>query len=71
MTSRRAPAPTELVKLLPAHIRRYGTTLGGRVFQTAREDHPGLGLQRCVGAGPQEGPHRSAVPVYGLRHAAV
>jgi hypothetical protein len=30
------PIPPELVKLLRAHIRRYGTTPDGRIFQTAR-----------------------------------
>ena len=30
------PGPPELVKLLRAHIKRYGTTTDGRIFQTAR-----------------------------------
>jgi integrase len=30
------PIPPELVKLLRAHIKRYGTTPDGRIFQTAR-----------------------------------
>jgi integrase len=33
---RTIPIPPDLVKLLRAHIRRYGTTPDGRVFQTAR-----------------------------------
>ncbi len=33
---RTIPIPPELVKLLRAHIRRYGTTPDGRIFQTAR-----------------------------------
>jgi integrase len=34
--TRTIPIPPELVKLLRAHIKRYGTTLDGRVFQTSR-----------------------------------
>ena len=34
--TRTIPIPPELVRLLRAHIERYGTTLDGRVFQTAR-----------------------------------
>ena len=30
------PIPPELVRLLRAHIKRYGTTPDGRIFQTAR-----------------------------------
>jgi len=33
---RTVPIPSELVKLLRAHIKRYGTTPDGRIFQTAR-----------------------------------
>ncbi len=33
---RTIPIPPELVRLLRAHIRRYGTTPDGRIFQTAR-----------------------------------
>ena len=33
---RTIPIPPELVKLLRAHIERYGTTPDGRIFQTAR-----------------------------------
>jgi integrase len=35
--TRTIPIPPELVRLLRAHIRRYGTTPDGRVFQTTRE----------------------------------
>jgi integrase len=34
--TRAIPIPPELVRLLRAHIRRYGTTPDGRIFQTAR-----------------------------------
>jgi integrase len=34
--TRTIPIPPELVRLLRTHIRRYGTTPDGRVFQTAR-----------------------------------
>ncbi len=34
--TRTIPIPPELVRLLRAHIKRYGTTDDGRVFQTAR-----------------------------------
>jgi hypothetical protein len=30
------PHPPVLVRLLRAHIKRFGSTLDGRVFQTAR-----------------------------------
>ena len=34
--TRTIPIPPELVKLLRAHIKNYGTTPDGRVFQTTR-----------------------------------
>jgi integrase len=34
--TRTIPIPPELVRLLRAHIKRYGTTSDGRIFQTAR-----------------------------------
>ncbi len=34
--TRTIPIPPVLVRLLRAHIKRFGTTLDGRVFQTAR-----------------------------------
>src|ERR1017187_1746453 len=34
--TRTIPIPPDLVRLLRAHIRRYGTTPDGRIFQTAR-----------------------------------
>ncbi len=46
--------PAELVKLLRAHNRRYGTTPDGRIFQTARAASSGLGLQRRVGRGRKQ-----------------
>ena len=34
--TRTIPIPPVLVGLLRAHIKRFGTTLDGRIFQTAR-----------------------------------
>jgi hypothetical protein len=34
--TRTIPIPPDLVRLLRAHIRRYGTTPDGRIFETAR-----------------------------------
>ena len=34
--TRTIPIPPELVQLLRAHIKKYGTTSDGRIFQTAR-----------------------------------
>ena len=34
--TRTIPVPPDLVKLLRAHVKRYGTTPDGRVFQTSR-----------------------------------
>jgi hypothetical protein len=34
--TRTMPIPPELVRLLRAHIKRYGTTPDGRILQTAR-----------------------------------
>ena len=34
--TRTIPIPPELVRLLRAHIKKYGTTPDGRIFQTAR-----------------------------------
>jgi integrase len=36
LETRTIPIPPELVKLLRAHIKRYGTTPDGRTFQTTR-----------------------------------
>ena len=54
--TRTIPNPPELVKLLRAHIKRYGTAPGRADLpdRTGR-DHPGLGLRRRVGRGPQAG----------------
>ncbi len=62
--TRTIPIPPELVRLLRAHIKRYGTTPDGRIFQTSPgRHHPGLRLQRRLGRGPQAGAHRGAVPL--------
>ena len=62
--TRTIPIPPELVKLLRAHIKRYGTTPDGRIFQTTRggilQDS---GLRRGVDRGPQAGPHPRPVQV--------
>jgi integrase len=34
--TRTIPIPPDLVRLLRAHLKRYGTTADGRIFQTAR-----------------------------------
>ena len=34
--TRTIPIPPELVRLLRAHIKKYGTTPDGRIFQTTR-----------------------------------
>ncbi|HEX2744341.1 MAG TPA: tyrosine-type recombinase/integrase [Streptosporangiaceae bacterium] len=34
--TRTIPIPPDLIRLLRAHIKRYGTTTDGRIFQTAR-----------------------------------
>ena len=34
--TRTIPIPPDLVKLLPGHLKRYGTTPDGRIFQTTR-----------------------------------
>jgi integrase len=34
--TRTVPIPPVLVRLLRAHIKKYGTTEDGRIFQTAR-----------------------------------
>ena len=70
--TRTIPVPPELVQLLRAHIRRYGTTPDGR-----RRPPAGLRLQRGLDRGPR-GPLTPAQYMsplsrrpYGLRHAAV
>ena len=62
--TRTIPIPPVLVGLLRAHIKRFGTALDGRVFQTARGGHPaGLRLQRGLGPGLQGGAHLRPVQV--------
>jgi integrase len=62
--TRTIPIPPDLVRLLRAHIRRYGTTPDGRIFQTARG---GIIQDSAYSAAwaeaRKERPHRSAVPV--------
>src|ERR1022692_378478 len=62
--TRTIPVPPDLVRLLRAHIRRYGTTPDGRIFQTARG---GIIQDSAYSAAwaeaRKERPHRSAVPV--------
>ena len=58
------PHPPVLVRRLRAHIKRFGTTLDGRVFQTARggilQDS---GYNEVWDAGPQGSAHPRPVPV--------
>jgi hypothetical protein len=66
-----------MTRLDRAHIRRYGTTPDGRIFQTARRDHTGLRLQRCLAEARKKtltlAQCRSPLGrrPYDLRHAAV
>ncbi len=61
--TRAIPIPSESVRLLRAHIKRYGTTRTGESSRPPGRHHPGLRLQRGVGRGQEEGLHRSAAPV--------
>ncbi|MGD0702511.1 MAG: hypothetical protein ABSA02_21845 [Trebonia sp.] len=66
--TRTIPIPPVLVRLLRAHIKRFGTTLDGRIFQTAR----GGTLQdsattRC---GPRPARRHSPPPSSALRSPA-
>jgi integrase len=62
--TRTIPIPPELVTLLRAHIKRYGTTPDGHIFQTARG---GIIQDSAYGAvwapGPAGGPDPGAMPV--------
>ena len=62
--TRTIPIPPELVRLLRAHIKRYGTTPDGRIFQTARggilQDS---GYNEVWTEARQEGPHPGPVQV--------
>jgi integrase len=76
--TRTIPIPPELVKLLRAHIRRYGTTPDGRVFQTTRG---GIIQDSAYGAVSGEARKQALTEAqyrsplgrrpYDLRHAAV
>jgi integrase len=73
-----AVLPPDLVKLLRAHIRRYGTTPDGRIFQTARGGIIQDSAYSAVLAAARkealtEAQYRSPLGrrPYDLRHAAV
>jgi hypothetical protein len=75
---RTIPIPPELVKLVRAHIKRYGTTPDGRIFQTARGGLIQDSAYSAVWAGARkialtEPQFRSPLGrrPYDLRHAAV
>jgi hypothetical protein len=48
--------PPELVKLLCAHVKRYGITLNGRIFQTDRAASSRTRHLRLEGPGAARGP---------------
>ena len=62
--TRTIPIPPELVRLLRAHIKKYGTTPDGRIFQTARggilQDS---GYNEVWTEARQAGPHPGPVQV--------
>jgi len=73
-----SPSPPELVHLLRAHIKKYGTTSDGRVFQTTRAASSRTPPTAPSGPRParRPSPRRSTgSPLgrrpYDLRHAAV
>ena len=76
--TRTIPVPPELVKLLRAHVKRYGTTPDGRIFQTARG---GIIQDSAYSAVWAEARKQALTPAqfrsplgrrpYDLRHAAV
>jgi integrase len=76
--TRTIPIPPDLVKLLRAHIKRYGTTTDGRIFQTARG---GILQDSAYGTVWTEARKQTLTPAqcrsplgrrpYDLRHAAV
>lgn len=56
--TRTIPIAPELVKLLRAHIKWYGTTLDGRIVQTARAgilQGSAYGFERCIGLAMSDG----------------
>ena len=55
--TRTTPVPPELVQLLRAHIRRYGTTPDGRIFQTASGGLLQDSGYNEVWTAAREGPH--------------
>ena len=76
--TRTVPIPPNLVRLLRAHIRRYGTTPDGRVFQTARGGILQDSAYTAVWAETREAaltPAQCRSPLgrrpYDLRHAGV
>jgi integrase len=76
--TRTIPIPPELVRLLRAHIRRYGTTPDGRVFQTSRggiiqDSAYGTVWAEARKRALTEAQYRSPLGrrPYDLRHAAV
>jgi integrase len=76
--TRTIPIPPDLVRLLRAHIRRYGTTPDGRIFQTARGGIIQDSAYSAVWAEARntaltEAQYRSPLGrrPYDLRHAAV
>jgi integrase len=76
--TRTIPIPPDLVKLLRAHLRRYGTTPDGRIFQTARAGLIQDSAYSAVWAEARqqaltEAQYRSPLGrrPYDLRHAAV
>jgi integrase len=76
--TRTIPIPPDLVKLLRAHLRRYGTTPDGRIFQTARGGLIQDSAYSAVWAEARqqaltEAQYRSPLGrrPYDLRHAAV
>jgi integrase len=76
--TRTIPIPPELVKLLRAHIKKYGTTPDGRIFQTARGGIIQDSAYTAVWAEARknaltEAQYRSPLGrrPYDLRHAAV
>jgi integrase len=76
--SRTIPIPPDLLRLLRAHIKRYSTTLDGRIFQTARG---GIIQDSAYSAVWAEARKKALTPAqytsplgrrpYDLRHAAV
>ena len=55
--------PARLVKLLRAHVKRHFTTRTGGSSRPHGRNHPGLGLHRGVGPGPQAGSHPRSMAV--------